>query len=813
VLLFPHRQEVRACPETSGAAREREEAMEGQNEAGQTQKEDAPSPETTAGLLERVVEFYHKTIFKSGRALRYMRQQGLDASSQLLKPFRIGFASGRLVEILPREGGTKVLLRAEGVLTDADKELLANSIVFPVNDAEGRLLSLHGFNVEELKPVNLPTMPTALWNIAAARIHNQIIITGSALDSLGLVTGGYVNTCALINDTIRAHDITVLQQLGVKQIVLAGTSRFMEDARGQLPMFEIRLVVFEKGVCAYLAAHGPQALADYMHQAQNASAEAQLPDGSVRHIDSGFCVQFGRRRYEVRGLEKSPHKLKTTIRVERAGSAPGDKMHIDTLDFYAAKSRRTLAQDLCCLFEETPAAIDSDINRLVKLCEEFKPKDIPEGGTMVELQMTAKERQEAEGFGKSPDLKEKILQDFDACGLVGEVSNKFLCYLAAVSRKMDDPVSVLILSSSGAGKTKLQDTTLLLCPPEDVIKLTSLSGKALFYKGRKSLKHKILALAEEAGAEEAAYAIRNLISAGELIIEVTVKDLGTGKMTTMENRVEGPTAVFITTTNPDVDPETRSRFFVTSIDESREQTRAILTFQRRRHTLAGRTGHVTRDALIEKHRNFQRLLKPVMVVNPYAEKLVYSDDRLQSRRDQPKYLNLINAVAFLRQMQKEVRRFKVNDSEVDGIEVDEEDMRLANEVASDVLGRSLDDLNSVSRDLLDLIDTMVCERVRELKDEKTGKPAERRDVVFSRRDIREYTGWPHARVQRYLRQLLDLEFLLTVSGRNGSRYSYQLAYDGQSSGRDKSQQNLITPYQGLSEPYHPGNRGQVVGQQ
>ena len=84
-------------------------------------------------------------------------------------------------------------------------------------------------------------------------------------------------------------------------------------------------------------------------------------------------------------------------------------------------------------------------------------------------------------------------------------------------------------------------------------------------------------------------------------------------------------------------------------DESREQTRAILTFQRKRHTLEGKKGKATRETLIRKHRNFQRLLKPIMVVNPYAEKLVYSDDRLQSRRDQPKYLNIINAVAFLRQ--------------------------------------------------------------------------------------------------------------------------------------------------------------------
>jgi len=92
--------------------------------------------------------------------------------------------------------------------------------------------------------------------------------------------------------------------------------------------------------------------------------------------------------------------------------------------------------------------------------------------------------------------------------------------------------------SSGADKTALQDATLLFCPPEDVVKLTSLTGKALFYKGRTSLKHKILAVEEGVGIQEATYAIRNLVTAKELVIEAAVKDFTTGRITTMENRVE-----------------------------------------------------------------------------------------------------------------------------------------------------------------------------------------------------------------------------------------------------------------------------------
>jgi hypothetical protein len=272
-------------------------------------------------------------------------------------------------------------------------------------------------------------------------------------------------------------------------------------------------------------------------------------------------------------------------------------------------------------------------------------------------------------------------------------------------------------------------------------------------------------------------------------------------MTTMQNRVEGPTSVFITTTNPDVDPETRSRFFVTGVDESREQTRAILECQRRRQTWEGRGTRAEREAVICRHRNFQRLLRNVGVVNPYAERLSYADDRLQGRRDQPKYLNLINAVAFLRQMRKNVRSHNGHDY----VEVDERDLALANELATELLGRCLDDLNAVSRDLLSQVEGMVEARIDQAADPVTGRRPPRGDIVFTRREIREHTGWPHARIERYLRQLVDLEYLLPHAGRNGRRYVYTLAYEGQ--GKDGGRSagiracaagNLLTGFSGAS---------------
>ena len=495
----------------------------------------------------------------------------------------------------------------------------------------------------------------------------------------------------------------------------------------------------------------------------------------------GLTVAYGMRKYRIMGLEKGPRKLKATLRVEHAG-----KLHVDTLDFYSARSRRILAQDLCRIFEETPETIEADITRLMCECE-AAPEKKPDDAQNQPVLVGDADKKEAESFGKSPNLIQRIVDDYEICGLIGEVANKLLSYLAAISRKMETPLSVLILSSSGAGKTALQDAALSFVPPEDLVKLTALSGKALFYKERLSLKNKVLSLEEGDGAEEASYAIRNLISAGELIIESAIKDPTSGKIITMINRVEGPTSVFLTTTNPETDAETKTRFFVTSIDESREQTRKIMEFQRQRQTLKGVAGNLELKAVLSRHHNFQRLLKPLAVVNPWADRLSYGDDRLQGRRDQPKYLSLINAVAFLRQMTREVHTATRPDgTSLDYIEANTDDIAIANKLAHEILGHSLDELSRPGRDLLMLLDEMIEKRATETKKglgrampDKEERQPQRTLIGFTRREVREFTGWANARVHRYLKELVDLEYVLMDTGRNGSTCRYRLAYEGQ----------------------------------
>jgi hypothetical protein len=144
-------------------------------------------------------------------------------------------------------------------------------------------------------------------------------------------------------------------------------------------------------------------------------------------------------------------------------------------------------------------------------------------------------------------------------------------------------------------------------------------------------------------------------SEGELTIASTGKNAQTGRMTAQEYHVKGPVMIMLTTTAIDLDEELLNRCIVLTVDESREQTRAIHALQRQRETVEGMLAKLQRDAIIQLHRNAQRLLRPLRVVNPYARQLTFLDDRTRTRRDHMKYLGLIRAIALLHQYQRPVK--------------------------------------------------------------------------------------------------------------------------------------------------------------
>jgi hypothetical protein len=240
---------------------------------------------------------------------------------------------------------------------------------------------------------------------------------------------------------------------------------------------------------------------------------------------------------------------------------------------------------------------------------------------------------------------------------------------------------------------------------------------------------------------------------------------------TQEYRVEGPVMIFLTTTAIEVDEELLNRCVVLTVDEGREQTRAIHERQRQARTLDGVVSRKEREWVQAVHRNAQRLIRPLAVVNPYAPKLTFPDHQTRMRRDHTEYLGLIEAIALLHQYQRPVLEVEHRGQQIRYIEATRADIALANRLAHEVLGRSLDELPPQTRRLLGLLDKLVESETKRLG-------IERGDFRFSRRQVREHTGWGDTQLRVHLGRLIELEYLLVHRGRQGQSYAYELCWWG-----------------------------------
>jgi DNA primase catalytic core len=522
-----------------------------------------------------------------------------------------------------------------------------------------------------------------------------------------------------------------------------------------------------------------------------AAPQAEIDGDTLRLVCSA-------RTWLVRGLPKvNPGaSLKLNVRVQGTDAA----LHVDSVDLYSARGRAVFAAQAAAELDGRSAAnvsealtreIGRELGRVLLAVEQAITERERQASAPRQIvpTMTEAEHDAALELLQSPALIPRILADFAAVGLVGEDTNKLVGYLAAISRKLDRPLGVVIQSSSAAGKSTLMDAVLSFVPEEDKVKYSAMTGQSLFYMGETNLKHKALAIVEEEGASRASYALKLLQSEGELTIASTGKDPTSGNLITQQYRVEGPVALLLTTTARDIDEELMNRCLVLAVDEGREQTRAIHERQRARRTLDGMFANRERQALIALHQNAQRLLRPLDVLNPFAQFLTFPDQTTRLRRDHEKYLTLIDTIAFVHQHQRPVLTAERAGQRVEYIEATLVDIELANEIAHDVLGRSLDELPPQTRRLLKLIDGHVgaeCQRLG----------LRRSEYRFARRTLREAIAWGDTQLRLHLERLVELEYLIPRRDGAGGKFTYELAYELADAGDDKPRAQvagLITP--------------------
>jgi hypothetical protein len=414
---------------------------------------------------------------------------------------------------------------------------------------------------------------------------------------------------------------------------------------------------------------------------------------------------------------------------------------VDTLDLYASRSRAEFARRVAKAFTVDEAAIESALMALLVQTEQSAAGTKDDASETAAAAMTDAERAEALSLLKRPDLLDQVAADIDALGYVGEDVNKRLLYLVAISRKLSDPLSALILSQSGAGKSGITEVIERLTPPEDVVLLTRLTPQSLYYVAPGFLDQKLIIVEERYGSMEADYSIRVLQSRKKLIAAAPVKDPQTGNMRTKIFTVEARAAFIEATTASSVNHENATRCFELAMDESVDQTRRIHERQRLMKTEAGLRLRAEAEAIGRRHWNAQRLLEPAAVIIPFADRLTFPVSWMRTRRDHGRFLNLIEVSAFLHQHQRE--------RQGGAILATAADYAVAYRLAGQVLSETLAEVKKPLREAYEAI------RGLSLKSEG----------LVSRREVREALQLPDSTVRRWLSELVELEYLEPEGGK------------------------------------------------
>jgi len=781
-------------------------------------------------ILAAVLRYYHHRLPAVREAVAYLERRGI--SQAAIDHFRIGVADRTLGLEIPgkqvRDGRlVREALQRLGIFRSSGHEAFTGRVVFPIHDAAGRIVHVYGRRYADGSVPHLYREgPHAgvfnLRGITAA--PGWCVLCESIIDAVTFWCADVANvTTAYGTNGFTDAMLETFQAHGIRDVLIA----FDRDEAGDAGAAAVAERLHAVGINAWRVrfpggmdanayamstrpadkalgialraatwlgdgpapatpvdrAAGPVAVSapppadDADTTASPAISSLAAKDESADDLglqvhDGGAAWSAGdgpaARHYRLQGLGrfKPGEAGKVTIALRCSGGNT-----VDTVELYQRKQRAAFAAAAAEDCGADAAAVQRDLGELVERLEAWAARSSPAAPPDPVAAMPAAERAEAEALLRDPELVERSVRDLERCGLIGETTNKLVGLVALLSRKLRRPLALMIQSLSGAGKTTLMEGLLAFVPEEERVQYSAMTGRSVFYLGDSDLRHKILALVEEEGAHDAAYALKLLQSEGKLTIASTGKDPQSGKLTTHDYTVEGPVMLVLTTTAAEIDDELQNRCLVVGVDEAREQTRAVQDVQRLRCTLHGLLRDSDRERLTRLHQNAQRLLRPLPVVNPYAEHLTFPDHQTRLRRDHAKYLGLIEAITLWHQFQRPLKTVEHDGQRIDYIETTLADIALANRIAHEVLGRSVDELAPQARRLLGIVHALVGELAQQ-------EGSERRQVRFTRRQVREACGWSDTALKVHIARLVDLEYLIMHRQHHMQSARFELAWEG-----------------------------------
>jgi hypothetical protein len=519
----------------------------------------------------------------------------------------------------------------------------------------------------------------------------------------------------------------------------------------------------------------------FFHMAQNELNHYNPEYVTWKYEEMLFALLGGIR---IEGL----HSMRVTLKVDFK-TFPSIR---HGLDLYNETQTEKLIKNIAERFTLSTTYIHKAIGNLINTVEDYrlqqidsnKSKAISNKPTLSKEEITA-----AENYLKQNNLLQNTNDDIGRSGVIGEETNRLIMYLVFTSRKTNRPLHIISFGSSGVGKSHLQEKVGELIPEEDKIEITSVTGNAFYYYDTDELGHKLILIEDYDGVLTALYPIRELQSKQKIRKTITVRDKN-GNTKTLHLTVKGPVSIGGCTTSEHIYEDNANRSFLIYLDETEAQDERIMDYQRK---LSAGKIDVTEQQKIQKLlQNVQRVLQPITVKNPYAEKLIIPKEVFKPRRTNAHYIAFIEAVTFYKQYQREHQVDKETGEIY--IETTLEDIAEANELMKNILLKKSDELGYATRNYF--------EQLKQYLQESKQK-------TFINSSIRKVFREHPSKQKRFMIELQQYGFIRKVDGDKKKGFVYEVVSNEE---YNKLQHTINTALDEVLQGLQDGS-GSVVVQQ
>ena len=741
-----------------------------------------------AALMGKVFSYFKKSLPLTKKAVDYLQGRCIDYPAH-----EIGYNSGglhgesknhHLVNSMEKYGLLKPLpVRGHSVWA-------RDCVIFPLRNSEHKIVSLYGRSVTNDSDQRhfylggreglYPGYPKAATT--------RLILTESIIDAVSLLQQSEImaryEILALYgtNGLTDEHQQATLSLKHLEEIIFmlngdeagrAATQKHYHTLRGLLPGVKLTAVTMPEGedVNSLLQTHDDAGvLADLVEgrkefsfspapakpAAAEISAPATLPSVDTKLITTNpelLVYDNCELRITVLGGIKITglDRMRVTLKVEHKTRRALPVRH--NLDLYNHPHSEQLVNKIAESFDTSTHATATTIAQLTEALERYRAARIEhlQARPAAKPEMTPAETAAALNEWKTPHLLKKINGRIAESGIIGEPVNRLIAFIVFTSRKLNNPLHIMFLGTSGSGKTYLQEKVGELMPDEDKIEITQITENAFYYFKQDELKHKLLLIEDLDGAESSMYPLRELQSKRRISKTVTLKD-SKGNLKTITLTVEGPVSVSGCTTREKIYEDNANRCLLLYIDGSKEQDRRIMDYQAR--TSAGAVDRQQEQAVKHLLQNMQRVLKPIGVINPYAGHIRLPEQVFKPRRTMTLLLSFIEGITLLHQYQREVKR---DGQHQPYIETTPEDIEAAFALLKDALFTKSDELTKATRGFLELLKTILQEQQK---------------ASFTAREIREQLRINPNNLKRYLVELERYGYIKGSGNRYRGNYEY-----------------------------------------